>query len=172
MSVIKGKEEKENYMKRQEQKLWIVNFVSVLAILGVFAIGSLVLCNVGIRVYKNIVVNNNENFKQRTSLLYVATKLRQYDQKDFISMKEIDGINVLVLQEPVNTEYETYIYFQDGAIKELLTEKANPSELSAGLNVVEVQNFHMSMVGENQIELCSIDAEGNEEKLTITLRAG
>ena len=85
-------------MKRREQKLWMINFISVLAILGVFAIGSLVLCNVGVRVYKNIVVNSNENFKQRTSLLYIATKLRHYDQTDSISMREIECINVLVLQ--------------------------------------------------------------------------
>lgn len=158
-------------MKRQDQKLWMVNFISVLAILGVFAIGSLVLCNVGVRVYKNIVVNNNENFKQRTSLLYVSTKLRQYDQADAISMREIEGINVLVLQEPVNTEYETYIYFQDGAIKELLTEKANPAKLNAGLSVVEVQDFQMDMSNDHQLNLCSVDAEGNQENLTITLRA-
>lgn len=157
-------------MKKQEQKLWMINFISVLAILGVFAIGSLVLCNVGVRVYKNIVMNNNENFKQRTSLLYMATKLRQYDRTDSISMKEIDGINVLVLQEPVNTDYETYIYFQDGAIKELLTEKANPAELNAGLKVVEVQDFQMNMSDDNRLNLCSVDAEGNQEKLTITLR--
>ena len=157
-------------MKRQEQKLWMVNFVGVLAILGVFAVGSLVLCNVGVRVYKNIVVNNNENFKQRTSLLYMATKIRQYDQTDAISMKEIDGINVLVLQEPIHTEYETYVYFQDGAIKELLTEKANPAELSAGLKVVEVKDFQMDMSEDNQLNMYSVDTEGNQEKLTITLR--
>lgn len=157
-------------MKRQEQKLWMINFVGILAILGVFAVGSLVLCNVGIRVYKNIVVNNNENFKQRTSLLYMATKIRQYDRADAVSMKEIDGTNVLVLQEPDNTEYETYIYFQDGVIKELLTEKANPAELNAGLKVVEVADFQMSMSENNQLHMASVDAEGNKEELTITLR--
>lgn len=157
-------------MKRQEQKLWMINFVGILAILGVFAVGSLVLCNVGIRVYKNIVVNNNENFKQRTSLLYMATKIRQYDRADAVSMKEIDGTNVLVLQEPDNTEYETYVYFQDGVIKELLTEKANPAELNAGLKVVEVADFQMSMSEDNRIYMASVDAEGNKEELTITLR--
>lgn len=157
-------------MKRQEQKLWMINFVGILAILGVFAVGSLVLCNVGIRVYKNIVVNNNENFKQRTSLLYMATKIRQYDRADAVSMKEIDGTNVLVLQEPDNTEYETYIYFQDGVIKELLTEKANPAELNAGLKVVEVADFQISMLENNQLHMTSVDAEGNKEELTITLR--
>ena len=157
-------------MKRQEQKLWMINFVGILAILGVFAVGSLVLCNVGIRVYKNIVVNNNENFKQRTSLLYMATKIHQYEREDAVSMKEIDGTNVLVLQEPDNTEYETYVYFQDGAIKELLTEKANPAELNAGLKVVEVADFQMSMSEDNRIYMASVDAAGNKEELTITLR--
>lgn len=158
-------------MKKQEQRLWMIHFVSVLAILGVFAVGALVLSNVGIRVYKNIVVNSNENFKQRTSLLYMATKLRQYDEKDFISMKNIDGVDVLVLQEPVHTEYETYIYFQDGALKELLTEKENPAELSAGLKIIELQDFKMTMMNERQLQLCSIDAKGEQEQLIVTLRA-
>ena len=83
----------------KRRNAWIANYASMLALLCVFIIGSLALMNVGVHVYKNIVENNAENFRLRASLSYMATKVRQYDAVDTISVQEEEGVPMLVFQE-------------------------------------------------------------------------
>lgn len=158
-------------MKKQSQRLWIIHFISVLAILGVFAIGSLVLANVGVRVYKNIVVSNSNNFKLRTSLSYLATKIRQYDEKGAIRIEEKDGVDVLMLKEDDAGNYYTQIYFYDGAVRELVAIKGNTYKRKDGMPIIEVTEFEMKVKEGNHIEIAAKNSEGETERLKLKLRA-
>lgn len=158
-------------MEKQSRKLWIIHFISILAILGVFAIGSLVLANVGIRVYKNIVVSNSNNFKLRTSLSYLAAKIRQYDEKGAISIENKDGVDMLVLKEDKAGTYCTQIYFYNGAVRELLAIEGNTYKLEDGMSIIEVEKFGIKKSNENMIELTAGNKEGEMEQLQLKMRA-
>ena len=142
----------------KRRNAWIANYASMLALLCVFIIGSLALMNVGVHVYKNIVENNAENFRLRASLSYMATKVRQYDAVDTISVQEEEGVPMLVFQEELEgATYLTKIYCYDGNMMELFQEEGLEHDLQ-----IEQQG--------NQILLTAMDG-GKKESLTLSLRS-
>ena len=112
-------------MRREEQgkKAFMVGLISMVFLLGIFAVASLFLINIGVQVYKNVVIANNDNFELRTSLSYLATRVRQADQTGMVEIREEDGIKILVLgEENEDGEFETCLYFWDGFLYEHFME--------------------------------------------------
>ena len=154
----------------KRRNAWIANYASMLALLCVFIIGSLALMNVGVHVYKNIVENNAENFRLRASLSYMATKVRQYDAVDTISVQEEEGVPMLVFQEELEgATYLTKIYCYDGNMMELFQEEGLEHDLNDGFEIMELDDLHIEQQG-NQILLTAMDG-GKKESLTLSLRS-
>lgn len=157
-------------MKRQ-RSTWIVDYAGILALLCSFVIGSLVLMNVGVHVYKNIVENNAQNFKLRASLSYVATKVRQNDGKDSVYVKEENGVPILVLTEETDGErYRTMIYCYKGALRELFQEESMEYKLEDGLEVMELSGFMVSQPSDKKLEL-TVENNKEKEQLVLNLRS-
>lgn len=158
-------------MEKKHSKSWIIHIICILAILGIFAISSLLLVNVGVQVYKNIVLNNTENFKLRTSLSFVATKIRQFDEKDAITVEERQGTPVLVLKEEVDgIVYHTMIYFYEGKLCELYQEEGAEQELSYGQEVTEINEFIIEQPKDNLVKLTAKDIDGETESLYVNIQ--
>ena len=160
-------------MKRNEQKAWIVNVISAIIILGIFAISCLVLINIGIRVYQNVVIANDNNFELRTSLSFVATKLRQTDTSDSIRIEELEGTRVLVMGEEIDgRQYETLIYFKEGVLYELFKEPDTQYNLDYGMEVMEIEDFSMELYDNGSLLLTARNSMGDEDELTLRFRSG
>lgn len=158
-------------MKDYEERSWIVNLISTVVILGVFAISALLLLNVGVRVYKNITLSNAENFKLRTSLSYVATKVRQSDETGLIRYTEKEGVGVLSLLEKLEDgNYETLIYYYDGSLRELYQEEGAQLSLDIGTPIVEAASFRMDVSEEGSITMEVENGNGGRETLRINVR--
>ena len=156
---------------QRKKSTWIVNYAGFLALICSFVIGSLVLINVGVHVYKNIVENNAENFRLRSSLSYVATKIRTCDGKNQISVREEEGIPVLVLKESKETgEYQTMIYCYDGMLCELYQEVGMEYKLADGLEIMELSDFQIEELNEKSMRF-TVEHQGNTESLVMSLRS-
>ena len=157
--------------KKVESRSNLVNAGSTIVIVALFAIAALVLLSAGMQVYQKVMLASNENFELRTSLSYVATKIRQYDASGMIDVKNIDGTDVLVLSEEYDGEmYDTMIYFMDGALCELMQAKEFEPELDFGFQTLEIDSFDIARNG-NKITLTAGNASGDVESLTIRLRS-
>lgn len=157
--------------KRLRSRSTMVNTGSTLVIIALFAVAALVLMAAGLQVYKNVVLAANENFELRTSLSYVATKVRQADRTGMVSVRDVDGTQVLALGEYIDDEYyETLIYFADGALYELLQPGDWEPELDFGFESMEIDSFSFSQEG-NVITLTSGNAGGETESLSVVLRS-
>ena len=157
-------------MKKQ-QSHWIINYVGILSLLCSFMIGSLVLINVGVHVYKNIVEHNVENFRLRASLSYVATKVRQYDVKDGVSVEEHEGVPVLVLRETKESgTYRTMIYCYDGNLMELFQEESMEFQLKDGLEVMPISQFDVRQITPKQLQFEVVNGE-ERQTLDLSLRS-
>lgn len=158
-------------MEKKQQSTWIANYAGILAILCSFVIGSLVLVNVGVHVYKNIVENNAENFSLRASLAYVATKVRQCDRIDSISVQEEDGVPILVLWEELESgTYRTMIYCYKGKLRELFQEKGMEYKLADGLEVTNLTDFQVKSLGNSRLQFVAGNGQ-EEESLILSLRS-
>jgi hypothetical protein len=159
-------------MKKRYGRGWIFNYICILSMLGAFAVSALVLMNVGVRVYKNITVKNAETFQLRTSLSYVATKIRQTDTKDNIFITDHKGIKVLTLDEVIKgVTYETFIYPYQGKLYELYQEKNNNCKLSDGMEVMDLNDMQFQRISNGLIKITASNAIGDSEELLIDIRA-
>lgn len=157
--------------ENQGKKTWMVSLISLILILGIFAVSALFLVNIGVQVYKNIVIANNDNFELRTSLSYIATKVRQADGAGLVELRDVDGIRVLVLgEENEDGAFETYLYFWDGYLYEHFMEKGGHFEPGYGMETFEVQALLMERTKEGQLYFRAENGAGDRQELYLTLR--
>ena len=162
-------------MRREEQgkKAFMAGLISMVFLLGIFAVASLFLINIGVQVYKNVVIANNDNFELRTSLSYLATRVRQADQTGMVEIREEDGIKILVLgEENEDGEFETCLYFWDGFLYEHFMEKCGYFEPGYGMETFEVESLIMEQKASGQLYFRATGGGGDTEELYMTLRAG
>ena len=157
--------------ERQEKKTWMVSLISMILILGFFAISCLFLMNVGVQVYRRIVTANNDNFQLRTSLAYTATKVRQADKNGEATVRRIDDVEVLFLTEEYEGRlFETAIYPWEGHLYEYFMEKGNEFQPGYGFDTFEIADFRFEQE-ENQIKMTAVNKAGDRESMIVFLRS-
>lgn len=150
----------------------LIHFLSIVTILGIFLITSLILTNAGMASYKNIVLANNNNFELRTSLSYIATKVRQTDSIGSVNILDLDGQTVLMLKEEINGEgYETCIYHYNGYIYELFQSEGMEYDFTSGIRLMELYELHMEETKNGMIQLTALNKAGDVEQLQLSLRS-
>ncbi len=159
--------------EKQERSTWLVSLVSIVFILGIFAVASLFLVNIGVQVYRNIVIANNDNFELRTSLSYLATRVRQNDAENRLYLQNYeDGITALVLEEEIDGElYQTLIYHYDGYLREHFMEKGGYFEPSYGIETFEIAEFTMEARSDGMLCVTAVNRAGDTECLQLSLRS-
>jgi hypothetical protein len=96
-----------------------LDLVIVVALFFVYATCALFLCVIGAEVYRETAQTMQHNYDQRTSVLYVAEKLRQNDLEGCVRVDEVGGTAALVLVEKRSgRDYETWLFVQDKILYE------------------------------------------------------
>lgn len=158
-------------MQKSSAKSWWVGFIGTIVILGAFAIAALVLANVGIRVYQNVVVANNENFELRTSLNYVATKVRQKDTGGNVRIEDKNGIPMLIMPYVAENgnSLEAIIYYYDGYLREYVRLAGMDFDLELGMEMIEISDFKMEIDG-NLLSMTAQNKKGEKDSLKLSIR--
>ena len=157
--------------KRVASRSKLVNAAGTVVLIALFAISALVLLGAGMQVYQNVVLAANENFELRTSLSYVATKIRQYDVAGCVDVVDYDGMDTLVLSEEFDGDiYNTLIYYKNGYLCELTELEGYEPDFEFGFETMEIDDFSVAKDG-NNISLSAANASGDRETLTIALRS-
>lgn len=151
----------------------MVDLLFTLALFCVFAASALMVVLIGANVYQNTVEGMDENFSARTSVTYVATKIRQNDTEGTAYISTLEGdIPALVLeQELEGGVYETWIYYCDGFLRESFVREGNAVNPQGGQEILEVADFHIGRAG-NSFALAATDHNGNTTELVVTPRCG
>ena len=127
-------------MNRNPARKHSTDILFVLVLFLVFTSSALAVILLGARVYQSTSSRMESNYNVRTALAYVSEKIRQNDESGAVSLCELDGIPALTLSQRMgDTSYITYLYFQDGALKELLTEASR--EVSAEQGTIREKPF-------------------------------
>lgn len=159
-------------MRKKRNRGWIINLVCVLMVLCMFSIASLMLISVGVGVYKNITVSNLENFKLRTSLSFVAAKVRQADCENNVYLEHEKDTDMLVMDSMVDdVVYETRIYFHDGKLYELYQEKGCEYSLNGGQEIAEIKDFNIEQVKDGLFRLTVKNNNQETQSLLLCSRA-
>ena len=136
----------------------------------VFVLCALFTVLIGSRVYENITARSNRNFTGTTALSYIANKVRQGDRAGMVNVADVYGIQVLEMKQEIgDSEYVTWIYWDDGSIRELFTDTSSGLGLADGLEILECQGLKFSKDG----RLLRIETVGEGGgSLELSLRSG
>ncbi|MDR3051971.1 MAG: DUF4860 domain-containing protein [Oscillospiraceae bacterium] len=89
-----------------------VSTLFIFLLIGMFAVFSLLLVLIGVGAYQGVVNDAQRNAQVRTSLSYIANKVRAADTAGGVSVEDWHGIKALLLREIYDdAQYETRIYY-------------------------------------------------------------
>lgn len=147
-----------------------MNVLFTMLLFLVFVMCALFTVLIGGKVYENISSRMNENFTGTTALSYLANKVRQGDMDGKVRVREVEGVPVLELAQEVGEEtFVTWIYYQDGGIRELFTDTESGLGLADGLEIIACEGLSLTQEG----RLITIETKGSGGgKLTLALRSG
>lgn len=128
----------------KKDRLHTVDLLFTLTLFCLFAASALILVRIGAAVYGNTADALTQNFGLRTSLSYVAEKVRQNDTAGGVRLGELEGRDALVLEQEENgVRLTTWIYYDDGALKELYVAEGTTPAASMGQRIAELRDFEI-----------------------------
>lgn len=113
---------------------------------------------------KNLDTNNN----LYTAASYITTKFRQHDLPGSTSVTELQGCTAICFQEDIEgKDYSTYIYFDDGHLKELFTAADSQADISMGTQLAELADFQVEMVEDSFYRITLTDTDGRSSSFLL-----
>ena len=146
--------------KQEEQHIIDILFVNIF------------LISIGADIYGKTVSNTENNFNDRTSFAYVTEKIRQADRSGAISASTLEGKSALKIQRTVqDTSYITWLYEDEGYLKELMVREDTPLSLSAGQKILPVDDFSVSRISDRLLQITILTTDGEDCSLSVSLKA-
>ena len=126
----------------QKKSFHVFDSLFAFLLLIAFLLFSLLFSGVGSVIYQKGTDSLNENYTTRTALAYLQEKLRQHDEAGAFSETTVGSQPALALTETKDgTDYVTYIYYYDGALRELLTAASITPSPETGSKITELSSF-------------------------------
>ena len=129
---------------------------------GVLTVFALLVIVLSAKIYKNTTDNSYRNHQSRIALSYVSEKIHQLEGSQ-VSLTKIEEMDALKITQTHNdTQYHTYIYFYDGAIRELFIKENTSVSLIDGKEILKVSDFSMKQVEENLLYFLCTDTQNHQ----------
>ncbi len=156
--------------KKVQQNRQTMNLLFTMLLFLVFVLSALFTVLIGGKVYENINSRIEENYSGQVVLNYVANKVRQNDKADSIAVRTIEDTAVLELTQEINgVSYVTWIYYMDGAVRELFTNAGSGLGLADGLEIIDSRGLTFRQEG-NVLEVQVADQ--SDTRLLLNIRSG
>lgn len=149
-----------------------VDVLFILALFCVFAGSAVLVMTFGANVYQRTVSQMEDNYNARVSLSYLANQVRQHDESGCITLETLEENPALVLADGPESSYATFIYYYDGALRELYCDKNDRLTAADGLPIVELESFKMTLDDQGRLTLSAAAEGGQSRSLTLALRSG
>ena len=156
-------------MMKMDQNEEKISGLAALLLFAVFAVCVMLVLLTGAKIYERLVQRDQAVYDCRTAVNYLAAKIRQSDQVNWISEK--DNEMLVITEEIEGMVYETRIYCHEGWLYELFTIGGGENLPEEGIMVLPAEKLWVSV--ENGFVCVVItDAKGNEQELKLSLRSG
>lgn len=157
--------------------------IFIFFLIGLFAVLSVTLTVIGVRAYNRVSSASVNNSNGQVALSYILNKVHSNDAlssaeenaDSFVTLRNLDGIDVLCLGESDEWgSYMTYIYFDDGALRECYTgeEEDFASVRETGSVICELESITMAEEKPGLFLITAVQPDGRSQSLYIALRGG
>lgn len=145
----------------------------VLMLYALFALLAFLMVGAGAGVYSDIRDTGNENYDIRTSLSFAATQIRQTDFRGGVSIVPFEDGNALVMEETIdNEQYETWLYYYDGALYQLFMAKGIGFSPLSGERIMEIEKFEITPYDQHSVVFRAENSAGQKGQMIVSLRTG
>lgn len=150
-------------MKKRPIRHQIDGLIALL-LFGVFSVCILAVLLTGADAYRRLTGRDQAAFDRRTTLQYIATRVRQADTLDGVRVADFNGADALVFDD--GDGYVTRVYCHNGYIMELYAEEYLDLTLEAGEPIMEAEPLDFSMADGR------LRVSNGEDTLILSLRSG
>ncbi len=146
-----------------------VRGVFLFALLAAFALLSVMTVIMGAQVYGRISDRAAANHGTRTALTYIAGKVRSFDQSDAVRVETPENRDVLVLSGVYGGDvYHTYIYLEDGAIREYFGAAERAFDPAMGERIADAASFAAELTGGTlRVRIGAADGKTHETQVFL-----
>ncbi len=140
----------------------------LLLLFGVFAVCVLSVLLTGARAYRRLTLRDQEAYRRRTCVQYIATRVRQGDIEGGVTVEPFGEGDALALTAD---GYVTRVYWHDGWLKELYTDEDVQLAPEDGEKIMELGGLTMSM-DDGLLTVEAVNGDGTSDTLRLALRGG
>lgn len=141
-----------------------------LALFCVFAATALIAVILGADIYSNTVSSMNRNYNTRTSISYLAEKVRQGDTAGGVATANVNGQDALVLTQLLDGKpYETWIYTGDGELREVMVASGIEVKPQDGQAIMPIGSLELQQNGA-LLTMTATDPQGEVSRLVLRTR--
>ena len=153
-------------MERQKH---MVDKMFLIVLFATFAVCAFTLIMVGANVYSHTASAMNENYEKRIDISYITEKIKQWDEQNSISIGTFHNKTALIHTEmTAGKKYYTYIYQENGALRELMIRDALDTKKVQGEQIVPAKGFEIKE--QNQMYDIRITGEDGVKYRTCVYR--
>ncbi len=139
-----------------------------LLLFGVFAVCVLAVLLTGARAYRGLTQRDQAAYSRRVCVQYIATRVRQADRAEGVSVEPFGEGDALVLSED---GYVTRVYHYDGYLMELYASVEEELHPQDGQRIIPAGGVELSL--EDGLLLVEVtDEQGVQDSLRLSLRSG
>lgn len=157
---------------REERRQNHITTLAALALLAVFAVSALLALLAGAGAYRRLVDRDEADFSRRTAAQYIATRVRQNDAADAVTVEDFCGVDCLTLREwngDYAGDYVTRVYCYDGSLWELYTAVDMEAALEDGDRVLDLEALALSLEDGRLNAVLTLE-NGETETVALSLR--
>lgn len=159
-------------MRFQTRKNHVIDLLFPIAIFFVFAVSALTVILLAANIYQSTTARASENYNARTALSYISEKVHQNDIDGGISAGIFDGCDSLILEQTFDdSNYFTYIYEDDGYLKELFVKEGIDASASSGKAIIPVSDFTVDDTGDGLFHFSVTDENNQTASVVVRERS-
>lgn len=147
-------------MKNRTAGKHMIDILFPITLFFVLAASALMVIVLAAKIYENTTENSYRNHQSRIALSYISEKIHQSDGEGDIFIDQFEDCDALIFEQTFDDkDYRTYIYYYDGALRELFAKEDVEISLSDGKVILELQEFSMKEAADGLLYFSCTDTE-------------
>lgn len=157
-------------MKFHFNRKHVVDMVFPFALFFVFASSALLVILLAADIYRNTTAMTESNYESRTVLSYMTEKIRQGDENGGVSVGSFDGHDSVIIRQTYGQQnYQTYIYEDEGVLRELFLLEGVEAVASDGRKIMEVHDLELEQLEKGMFRISCTAKEGEKLETVVTV---
>ena len=152
------------------QQSHVVDVLFSLALFCVLTATALLVVVLGANVYKQTVAGMTQNYNTRTSISYLAEKIRQNDAAGCIAIGEVGADALILEQKAEQSDYQTWIYSSSGKLCEVMVAGGTNVKAADGQPIMDLADLKIDWDAQGMLQLTATDIDGAVTTLKLSIR--